>query len=143
MGLTTWKAEYSVGIDEIDDQHKMLIDCIANLERSIEDNDEKQRWTAIHYAIVQLSDYTRIHFSVEESLMRILDYPQRETHIAQHKVFVSFLQDIQRKSITRDVTEDQIARFLRDWLLMHISNEDKNYAVWFDSAPPRGNRRAA
>lgn len=143
MSLTTWKDEYSVGIDEIDDQHKMLIDCIANLEQSIEDDDEKQRWTAIHYAIVQLADYTRIHFAVEESLMRILAYPASSAHAAQHRMFVSFLLDIERKSITRDVSEDEIVRFLRDWLLTHIVDHDRKYAVWFAAARPDGGKRAA
>jgi len=131
MSFTTWNNEYSVGIDEIDDQHKGLVDCIANLEKSIEGVDEKQRWTAIHYAIVQLSDYTRIHFSVEESLMRILGYPQRDAHVAQHKIFVSFLEHVQRKSITHDISEDEIVRYLREWLLTHILRDDKQYAVWF------------
>ena len=43
MGLTQWRSEYSLGIDEIDSQHKGLISCISSLEKSIEDPDEKQR----------------------------------------------------------------------------------------------------
>jgi len=131
MSFTTWKNEYSVGIDEIDEQHKGLVNCIANLEKSIESVDEKQRWTAVHYAVVQLSDYTRIHFAVEESLMRVLGYPQRDAHLAQHRVFTSFLENVQRKSITHDISEDEIVGFLRDWLLTHIVHEDKKYAAWF------------
>lgn len=131
MGLTQWRSEYSLGIDEIDGQHKMLINCIAALEKSIEDSDEKQRWAAIHYAIVQLSDYTRIHFTVEESLMRVLAYPELDAHIAQHGVFVAYLKDIERKSITHDVREEEIVSFLRKWLLNHIQVDDKNYAAYF------------
>ena len=143
MGLTIWKNEYAVGIDEIDDQHKGLVECIANLEKSIEAIDEKQRWTAIHYAVVQLFDYARIHFSVEESLMRILGYPQRDAHIAQHKVFTSFLENVQRKSVTHDIDGDEIVGFLREWLLTHIVRDDKQYAAWFAEANAGGVRRAA
>lgn len=131
MGLTQWRSEYSLGIDEIDGQHKMLINCIAALESSIENPDEKQRWAAIHYAIVQLSDYTRIHFAVEESLMRILGYPGLDAHIAQHQVFVAYLTEMERKSITHDVREEEIVSFLRKWLLNHILVDDKNYAIYF------------
>ncbi|OHC66786.1 MAG: hypothetical protein A2045_16385 [Rhodocyclales bacterium GWA2_65_20] len=141
MSFTTWNSEYSVGIDEIDDQHKGLVNCIANLEKSIEGVDERQRWTAIHYAIVQLTDYTRIHFSVEESLMRILGYPQRDAHMVQHNIFVSFLENVQRKSITHDISEDEIVRYLREWLLTHILRDDKQYAVWFEAANSGGARR--
>lgn len=138
MGLTKWHSDYSVGIDEIDDQHKMLIECITGLENSIEGGDEKQSWTAIHYAIVQLSDYTRIHFSVEESLMRIFDYPDRDAHIAQHRMFVTYLRDAERKSITHDIGQDQIVSFLRNWLLTHILSDDKKYASHFAATQSRG-----
>lgn len=131
MGLTQWRSEYSLGIDEIDGQHKALVNCIARLEKSIEDPDEKQRWAAIHYAIVQLSDYARIHFAVEESVMRILGYPELDAHIAQHGVFVAYLKEMERKSITHDVREDEIVSFLRKWLLNHILVDDKNYAAYF------------
>lgn len=131
MALTTWKDEYSVGIDEIDSQHKVLINCISTLEQSIADADEKRRWMAIHYAIVQLSDYTRIHFSVEESLMRIIGYRGCDAHIAEHRRFVTYLRDVERKSISHDVSEDEIVTFLRGWLVKHILNDDKLYAASF------------
>lgn len=134
MGWTRWHDEYSVGIAEIDDQHKELIDCISGLERAVETGDTKQRWSAIHYAIVQLSDYTRIHFSVEESLMRILDFPDRETHAGEHRKFVTYLRNIERKSITQDVREDDIVSFLRNWLLTHVLNEDRKYSEYFAAA---------
>lgn len=136
VSLTQWRSEYSLGINEIDDQHKGLINCIAALESSIEDPDEKQRWAAIHYAIVQLSDYTRIHFTVEESLMRVLGYPGLDEHIAQHGVFIAYLKDMERKSITHDVREEEIVSFLRKWLLNHILVDDKNYASFFAQSSP-------
>lgn len=131
MALMGWKDEYSVGIAEIDDQHRVLIDCIATLEQSIDDDDERRRWLAIHYAIVRLSDYTRIHFSVEESLMRIIGFSGCDAHIAEHKRFIVYLRDIERKSISQDVREDEIVAFLRGWLLTHILDDDRQYAASF------------
>lgn len=142
MGWTRWHDEYSVGIEEIDHQHKDLIHCISSLEQAVDKGDEKQRWSAIHYAIVQLSDYTRIHFSVEESLMHILDFPEREAHMDQHKMFVTYLRDIERKSITQDVRQDDIVSFLRNWLLTHVLSEDKKYAEFFAVAKRQLGARA-
>ncbi len=62
MSPTMWNNNFSVGIDQIDAQHKVLIGHIAGQEASVDNPDEKQRWSSIHYAIVQLRDYTRIHF---------------------------------------------------------------------------------
>lgn len=134
MSLTQWKDEYSVGIDEVDDQHKELISCIASLEQAIESGDEKQRWSAIHYAIVRLSDYARVHFSVEESLMRIFNYPGCVEHIFQHQEFARYLADMERRSLIQDISEDEIVDFLRNWLRTHILVDDKKYAVCFENA---------
>lgn len=143
MSLTQWRNEYSLGINEIDEQHKGLINCISALEMSIENPDEKQRWAAIHYAIVQLSDYTRIHFTVEESLMRVLGYPELNAHVAQHGVFTAYLKDMERKSITHDVRGEEIVSFLRGWLLNHILVDDKHYAAYFaQSGHGKGNTQA-
>lgn len=131
MSITTWQSSYSVGIDEIDGQHKGLIELIGHLESSMQSNDEKLRWSAIHYAIVRLSDYVRIHFAVEESLMRVLGYPEIEHHTAQHRDFENYLHDLERRSITHNVTEDEVVSFLRGWLINHIQKDDQHYAAFF------------
>lgn len=132
---TAWKDGFSVGIDQIDAQHKTLFGYIANLEKSVDNPDDRQRWSAIHYAIVQLRDYTRIHFSIEECLMEILGYPGRTDHVQEHGRFVSFLADLERRSITHnDITENEIVEFLRNWLLNHIAVSDQDYGRYFSRA---------
>ena len=131
---TKWDSSFSVGIEQIDDQHKALFANIAELEESVDNPDEIQRWSAIHYGIVQLRDYTRIHFSVEESLMQVLDYPERQSHIKEHQSFVRYLADLERRSITHnDITADEIIEFLRNWLLNHIAISDQKYSRHFSS----------
>lgn len=132
MSPTTWNNSFSVDIEQIDSQHKVLVGYIADLEASVENLDEKQRWSSIHYAIVQLRDYTRIHFSVEECLMEILGYPGRSSHIEEHKSFVDVISELERRSITHnDITETEIIDFLRTWLLNHIATSDKEYSRYF------------
>jgi hemerythrin-like metal-binding protein len=72
--------------------------------------------------------------------MRILGYPGLDAHIEQHRVFVSYLKDVERKSITHDVREDEIVSFLRKWLLTHIVNEDRQYANFFAAARGKNSR---
>lgn len=135
MSPTQWDKSFSVDIEQIDAQHKTLFGYIADLEKSVEDPDERQRWSAIHYAIVQLRDYTRIHFSVEECLLEVLGYPGRHAHVQEHHGFVSFLSDLERRSITHnDITENEIVDFLRNWLLNHIAVSDKEYSRYFAEA---------
>lgn len=135
VSRTKWNSRFSVGIEQIDAQHKTLFGYIADLEKSVDNPDERQRWTAIHYAIVQLRDYSRIHFSVEECVMEILGYPGRIDHVLEHGRFISFLSDLERRSITHnDITENEIIEFLRNWLLNHIAVSDQEYSRFFSAA---------
>ncbi len=135
VSRTKWHSKFSVGIEEIDAQHKTLFGYIADLEKSVDNPDERQRWSAIHYAIVQLRDYSRIHFSVEECVMEILGYPSRMDHVQEHGCFISFLSDLERRSITHnDITENEIIEFLRNWLVNHIAVSDKEYSRFFSEA---------
>ncbi len=43
-----WKSEYSIGIPEIDEQHKQLFDCIDRLEAA---GDDRQRELAVYYVM--------------------------------------------------------------------------------------------
>ena len=67
-----WSNELSVGIEEIDAQHKVLVDLLNQTHGAIQQRHIAQVTNDI---IDQLSEYTRVHFAVEESLMRILHYP--------------------------------------------------------------------
>jgi hemerythrin len=135
VSRTRWSSTFSVGIEQIDAQHKTLFGYIADLEKSVDNPDERQRWSAIHYAILQLRDYSRIHFSVEECVMEVLGYPGRIDHVQEHRHFIGFLSDLERRSITHnDITENEIIEFLRNWLLKHIAVSDKEYSRYFSDA---------
>ena len=92
-----WSNELSVGIEEIDEQHKVLVNLINRLF------DE----TVVHQAgtsavmeeiLHELIEYTVIHFAVEESLFRIFHYPETETHTRHHDELKAQVLDIQKRS---------------------------------------------
>lgn len=97
-----WTDALLTGIKEIDDQHKVLFDVIARLELAV---SVEEKWSAVHYALVELSSYVTIHFAVEEALMRLHDYPNLDAHIASHRAFSAALADIKKHSIREDVSE--------------------------------------
>jgi hemerythrin len=76
-----WSNELSVGIEEIDAQHKVLVDLLNQIHEAIQ---QRQGTEATSQIIERLGEYTRIHFAVEESLMRILHYPDYERHKEEH-----------------------------------------------------------
>jgi len=122
-----WRTEFSVGIEEIDEQHKVLADCVTLIENAV---IGKERWLAVHSALVRAADFARIHFAVEESLMRIHAYPALERHIVEHRKFSDVLESLQTRSLSADVSEEMIP-FLRGWLEEHVPMHDKPYAAHF------------
>ncbi len=119
-----WRKEYSIGIPEIDAQHMQLFECIDRLESA---GDERQRELAVYFVMEQLNDYVRIHFTVEEIVMRLFDYPGLEAHIAEHRAFSARLKAFESSELIEDM-HFEAGKFLREWLVKHIQGSDKHYA---------------
>jgi hemerythrin len=134
-----WKAEYSVGIPEIDEQHQQLFDCIDRLESA---KDDQQRDLAVYYVMDELKDYVRVHFSVEEIIMRLFDYPGLAAHAAEHRAFAERLEKLEQSELDKEA-HAEVGKFLRQWLVNHIMITDKKYAEFVlgagrdSSAAPR------
>lgn len=121
------KTDFLLGIKEIDDQHGTLFDCILHIEEAV---SREERWSAVHYSLVQLTDFARIHFSVEECLMRILGYPELESHVLEHRQFGRKLDELRDRSVKDDIS-DEMVNFLRSWLTGHILKSDQAYVRHF------------
>ena len=88
-----WNDTYSIGVPEIDEQHKVLFECIERLEAP---QDEQQRGLSMYYVMEQLKDYVRVHFAVEEIVMRLFDYPGLEAHAKEHRAFSARLEALEK-----------------------------------------------
>lgn len=124
-----WSQELSVGIRELDEQHKILIGLINQLynEAILKRPDN----SVISGILNELAQYTVIHFSVEESLFRIFDYPNTDTHQQHHEQLKESLFDIQNKFRLGTPVTLELMGFLRQWLKQHIMKDDKQYEAFF------------
>lgn len=132
-----WTDALSVGIEEIDAQHKVLVQLINRLydETIITQADNKVLNDILH----DLIEYTIVHFSVEESLFRIFDYPAIEIHIKHHTELRDQVRDIQKKILTGEAAvNSKLLVFLKNWLQHHIMEEDKQYAPFLLEQGVRG-----
>ena len=118
-----WTDKLLTGIKEIDEQHQILFDVVARLEHAVSQED---RWSAVHFALVELNNFVKIHFAVEEALLRLHDYPDLNAHIASHRAFSAALADISKHSIREDVSE-AMTTLVKSWLVQHIGKEDLAY----------------
>ena len=129
--MIEWNNEdYIIGIKSVDDQHKTLICLINALEKKKWTNDKAYMKKVINTLI----EYTKLHFSDEEKIMKKMDYPKLDIHIIQHKDFVDriirYSNDFDSKSEYDANLLPELLSFLTEWLLNHISNQDKDYYKW-------------
>ena len=124
--MINWSDEFSVDIQEIDEQHKCLVELINKLYTGLAAKDSTE---AIEQVLDELASYTGVHFAVEECLMRMFDYGEYESHKAVHDRIVERVAEFQHqfKSGNHKVGME-LLYFLKDWLMDHINLVDKKYA---------------
>ena len=122
-----WQNEHRVGIHELDDQHKAVIACLSDIEQAVA---RRETATVIQGLLGQLLNMAELHFTVEESLMRIHEYARLEEHIDHHRTFSAHVKALRERSLTAGLSLNSI-HFMREWWAAHIQKEDKAYALHF------------
>lgn len=122
----TWNNSLSIGIDNIDTQHKELFDCIDKLLTSIEtpkNNDE------IIKTLNFLEEYVVKHFNDEEEIQTKTNYSLLDVQHIQHENFKSELKEFRRVFETHGASTIlalNIHKSLIDWFKNHIMTLDKD-----------------
>lgn len=119
-------ANFEIGIAELDAQHKRLHGLLLRLRDAV----GKHYGYATNAILDELSIETRIHFAVEESLMRMLSYPAVEAHVAEHKDLSQQLEKFRKRAQDFEVADD-LAVFIQDWLNDHVDRFDREFVGHF------------
>ena len=119
-----WEPGFNLGIEEIDKQHRKIIDFINSLNQAIINNSTDN---AIIKLLDELSDYAVYHFRTEEDIMRKSHFPLLNEHIFQHEKFITKIEDFKSKFDAGDSITFRLLNFLRTWLANHILDSDREY----------------
>jgi hemerythrin len=120
-----WTPNLSVGVDHIDEQHKIWFQKANEL---FEAGKEKRAKEYISTLLNFLDEYTKQHFRDEEAYMTKIRYPELE---AQKKAHASFINDLAKLKAEYNQTNGNILVILNannmviNWLTNHIRNMDK------------------
>jgi len=129
--LIEWQPSFSVGINIIDEQHKVLIDIINKLYRALKQG--KARFE-LNLILNEVTDYTIFHFKFEENYFEKFDYSKKENHKKEHENFVNELNSLKERFTKGDaVVSFDVMNLLRNWLENHIKLIDKQYVELFKS----------
>lgn len=118
-----WDSSLNTGIDEIDNQHRKIVDYINELEVAMEANDPD----GVKAAIDNVIDYTQSHFAYEENLMREAEYKFLATHAQIHALFVRNAATIAERFTAGENVAAELHGMLSKWLFTHIRNDDGHY----------------
>jgi hemerythrin-like metal-binding protein len=117
-----WSQILSVEVDEIDEDHRKLVNIFNILNHSVMEGDSAEYLAAV---LEELINCTVWHFSHEERLMLKYGYEGTEEHKAEHRELVQSAKALQQEILQagKPVADEDIA-FLERWLTEHILTAD-------------------
>ena len=119
-----WDEDLSVGIEQIDVDHKILVSLLNKASDHSLTNKE------VEEILDELLIYTLYHFKREEAVMKASGFPGLAEHQKLHKDLadnaVKLAGEWREKHSPEVILE--LLKFLRAWLVKHIMEEDKAIA---------------
>ena len=133
MAEIEWTEDLSVGVELIDTQHKMLIERLNNLSKSLESNQGPAK---ISDTLDFLIEYTDFHFSTEEKHMAANNYEGLDAHKKKHGEFKTTLDNLEEEFKEEGATHmlaQSIDSLLVDWLFKHIRGVDVKFGAFLNN----------
>jgi len=124
-----WDSAWSVGVAEIDRQHRKIMDMINRLESARVNGMSAMMVEGI---LEELTKYTQYHFGLEEMYFDEFKYEDAEKHKAAHRALTLQVESFRKAySEKREELTENIIKFLQDWINIHIKGSDLQYRECF------------
>ncbi len=125
MGYFDWTDELSVGIKEIDDQHRRLVDMLNTLGTALRGKHGRDVQKAVVDGLVDLAIS---HIAEEERYMKLHGYPGLEAHRAEHEKLSAWATDLKERVGRGFVVTLEVLDRFKGWLQNHFTSIDRHYA---------------
>ncbi len=133
MQKIEWNDGLSVGVDEIDAQHRAWIDRYNSVAEAIA---QRRGSGEVSRTLGFLVDYTEEHFGTEEEKMHASEYPDADAHLAKHNelrgTLDGLVQDFREDGPTEELAV-ATDTFLGNWLIKHIREVDTKLGAYLNS----------
>jgi hemerythrin len=125
-----WDESLSVEVDEIDADHRKLVDLFNILSHSVAEGDAADYIEAV---LEELISCTIWHFRHEERLMLLYKYKDFEEHKAEHSDLINGVKELQKKFHNQGkLLFNNDIEFLEDWLTGHILGHDMRLGFYLE-----------
>jgi hemerythrin len=125
-----WTEQLSVGVDEIDAQHRELY---RRVDRFLAALAEKRGAAELEPLVRYLGDYVREHFAEEQRLMEFCFYPALGEHLEEHQGFEAefgvLAEELGRTGPSFGLAKRLVA-LLVDWLDHHLATTDRQFGTF-------------
>jgi hemerythrin len=123
MKTFDWSDDLSVGVEEIDDDHKNMIKyyndlfaaCMVSMGPAV-----------VLETLGKLIEYTKYHFQREEGLMVKEGYPGLAEQRHEHEELIRIVEEVQKKAKSDPDHEfsNDVLGFVSSWIRNHILESD-------------------
>lgn len=128
--IIPWSDRYSMGVEEIDNDHKQLFQIAGKLIQTVNQNidDSSMRFSLLREGMAYLKDYFDVHAVREEAYMRQIAFEGYFQHKRLHDEFRD-IQLVKYQTILQQgqCTKDEILEFVGGgigWLFEHVTTAD-------------------
>jgi len=134
----TWDESLSVGVAELDSDHKKLLAILDDFSTACYAGQGSQD---LHDILARLIENAKHHFDKEEALMDRHGYPMLAEHKKEHLKLIEQMERLERSlraeaadaaAFPLSVSNDTM-KFLNNWLTDHIKADDLSYKPHLNS----------
>ena len=108
-----------VGIDVLDNQHKVIFDLINDLNNAINASSDIRVITTL---LDVIENYTFKHFETEEELFK--DRKDKDGHLLKHYNLIKELYTFKLAFRNRNLAKEAVPNLMEAWFLDHVTQID-------------------
>ena len=129
--IVTWIDSLSVGIEELDNQHKHLINLTNKLYRACKIGDNTLD-AEFKETMNRMANYVRSHFAAEQKLFTEISYPKYMEHKKEHDNMVyKIIKTLKEYEGNKDFIPMDFVVFLKNWIVDHVASSDHEYGAYY------------
>jgi len=134
MNELQWNAVWSMGVPDIDDQHRLMLGILKSFGDAAQIPDGgKEALACLHKYL----ENTKQHFSYEEAMLERSNYPGISGHKGDHSRYldavraaIKLLEEFDGEAVSLQETIVEIKSDLQDLFTQHLVTFDMDYK-WF------------
>ena len=130
MSLLQWREDFATVIEDVDFEHREMIELINELYSSLSDQSSG---ISVFDFLGEINTKISAHFALEEKIMRERGYDQYQDHKEDHERLLDEIRDIMDDYEDRDFFDaNAFAERLSQWFTEHFKTKDARFHKHMD-----------